>query len=156
MYQSRFGATGNSPVAGKHPSRHQLLPLPRKTVNEFSLRNHLALAACRREVGNAHLLNYLIHAVYITFFLQQAGYGALPGDLYRRAEEALLNAVLAAKQQAKWAVDVDAAFLLEQILATHDAQLENVSAGVIDEARRKLTRYIVSNSPSPIQTFASV
>lgn len=76
-----------------------LLPLPRQVATEISLANHLALAVCQGSDGNAHLLNELLLAVYISYFLQQAASDDVPVKLYREAEAGLEVALNTAYQE---------------------------------------------------------
>ena len=45
------------------------------SASERSLSCHLALVACRDGHGNSHLVNELMRAVYLSWYLQRAGYG---------------------------------------------------------------------------------
>ena len=127
-----------------------LLPLARHVVNHISLSNHLALAVCRKGQGSGHLLNELIKAVYLTYFLQQSGFGDAPLDLYRRAEAVLEEAGWRAQEDGRWGVTPDAASTLEEILALHDQQLALAATWHVDAARHRLSKFIASDLPSPL------
>jgi hypothetical protein len=63
-----------------------LLPMDRASASEQSLANHLALVACRSGHGNGHLVNELMRAVYLSWFLRRAGYGTVPVEQFKIAE----------------------------------------------------------------------
>jgi len=69
------------------------LPMDSASARQLALTHHLALAACRGNGGNKHLINELIRAVYLAYFLQQMGFGALPLDAYMKAEAAISTAL---------------------------------------------------------------
>ena len=70
-------------------SKEMLLPLPSSAAQTVALSNHLTFAACRAGAGSAYLFNELIQLVYVTFFVQDAGYGNTDVVIYARAETAL-------------------------------------------------------------------
>ena len=61
---------------------------------------HLADAhrACRSGHGNGHLVNELMRTVYLSWFLQRAGYGNYPVEQFKIAECAV-EATLAHAQE---------------------------------------------------------
>jgi hypothetical protein len=56
------------------------------SARERSLSCHLALVACRDGHGNSHLVNELMRAVYLSWYLQRAGYGNQPVEQFKIAE----------------------------------------------------------------------
>jgi hypothetical protein len=60
--------------------------MDRASASSQSLSVHLALAACRNGHGNSHLVNKLMRAVYLSWFLQRAGYGTCPEEQLKVAE----------------------------------------------------------------------
>lgn len=127
-----------------------LLPMTRQAVSDISLANHLALAVCRKGLGNAHQLNELIRAVYLTYCLQQSGFGDAPVELYRRAEEALDQAGVRGQCEGVWEVSAELAGVLEEILAIHDLQLISATTRHVIEAKARLSRFSKSELRSPI------
>jgi hypothetical protein len=130
---------------GRHRSKLMLLPMKRQAVSDISLANHLALAVCRKGQGNAHLINVLKRAVYLTYYLQTAGFGDEPVDLYRFAEAALSQAAGSAQYDGVWQISVEVASMLEKILAIHDQQLEAAAVGHVIEATTRFSRLLASN-----------
>jgi hypothetical protein len=131
-----------------------LLPMTRQAVSDVSLANHLALAVCRRGLGNAHQLSELIRVVYLTYCLQQSGFGDAPVDLYRRAEVALDQAGVRGQCDGVWEVSAELAGVLEEILAIHDLQLMSVTIRQVMEAKARLSRFSKSELRSPISDDA--
>lgn len=131
-----------------------LLPMTRQAVSDISLANHLALAVCRKGQGNAHLLNELIRVVYLTYYLQDAGFGNAPVDLYRRAEAELDQAVDRAQYDGVWQVSAEVASMLEEILAIHDQQLTAAATRHVMEANARFSRFIKSDLHSPMSKHA--
>lgn len=121
-----------------------LLPMKRQAVSDISLVNHLALAVCRKGQGNAHLINVLKRAVYLTYYLQDAGFGDAPVDLYRVAEAALSQAARSAQCDGAWRLDVEVASMLETILAIHDQQLMAAAVGHVIAATARFSGGIAS------------
>jgi hypothetical protein len=106
--------------------------------------------ACRGGAGNSHLLNELARVVYLTYFLQQAGFGEASLDLYTSAEAALERSMAVAERERVWRIDPEDAPLLEEMLLLHDEQVSIAAARFIVEAERRLTQFIRSDSSSPL------
>lgn len=124
--------------------------MPRASADEVSLGYHVALSACLAGTGNTHLFNELARALYLTFYLQQSGYGDLPVDLYKRAE-ALLDATLArAEVDGVFEIAPDAATVLGNVLHLHDAQLRSAPTQSLIAAGRRLARFTRSDARSPL------
>jgi hypothetical protein len=128
-----------------------LLPLPQASAPESSLANHLAPAACRSEAGNKGLLNELARVVYLTYFMQQVGFGTANPKLNARAEAALERSIARAECEKVCRVDADDAPLLEEVLRLHDEQLSTAAVRFIVEAQERLRQFIRSGSPSPLR-----
>src|ERR1700692_2322442 len=86
----------------KFLSKSSLLPMDSASARQLALTHQLALAACRGNGGNKHLINELTRAVYLTYFLQQMGFGALPFDAYMKAEAAISTALKNAERDGDW------------------------------------------------------
>ncbi len=132
-------------------TRSMLLPLPVASTEKMSLQIHLALAACRRpKRGNSYQFNELLRALYITYHLQEMGFGALPMQVYGNAELGMNSALSTAKREHAWFIDAPTASLLEQILALHDQQLRSIALKDLTAATERLERFIGSQRASPL------
>jgi len=130
--------------------KSMLLPLPCTTFSDMSLANHLALAACRRGQGNAHLMNELVRATYVSYFLAKAGGGGLTTELYLRAEAALEQALHRADSNDVWSLNADASDSVSQIIAAYYQQLSSSPTWKVIEAFDVFERFTASNRQSPI------
>lgn len=124
--------------------------MDRVLANERSLANHLALAAYRNGHGNGHLVNELMRAVYLSWFLQRAGYGACPAEQFKIAEYAVEATLSDAYESGEWRVPADTIADFEALLALHDSQLARAPLHEVLEAERKLRAFLVGTSSSPI------
>jgi hypothetical protein len=131
-----------------------LLPMTRQAVSDISLANHLALAVCRKGQGNAHLINELTRVVYLTYYLQEAGFGNAPVDLYRHAQAEMAQAADRAQYDGVWQVSAEVASMLEEILAIHDQQLTEAATRHVIEANARFSRFIKSDLRSPVSKDA--
>jgi hypothetical protein len=131
-----------------------LLPMKRQAVSDISLANHLALAVCRKGQGNAHLIKVLRRAVYLTYYLQNAGFGNAPVDLYRCADAALSQAASSAQCDGVWQLSVEVALMLEKVLAIHDQQLMAAAMGRVVEAMTQFSNLIASDLHSAMSRDA--
>ena len=132
-------------------TRSMLLPLPVASTEKMSLQIHLALAACRRtKQGNSYQFNELLRALYVTYHLQEMGFGALPMQVYGSAELGMHAALTNAKREDVWFIDAPTASLLEQILALHDQQLRSIAVKDLTAATERLERFIGSQRASPL------
>jgi hypothetical protein len=132
-------------------TRAMLLPLPVASTEKMSLQIHLALAACRRpKRGNSYQFNELLRALYITYHLQEMGFGSLPVLVYASAEFGLNIALTNAEREEAWFIDAPTASLLEQILVLHDQQLRSIALKDLTAATERLERFIASQRASPL------
>ncbi|MFP3637426.1 hypothetical protein [Paraburkholderia sp. SIMBA_054] len=125
--------------------KRALLPLPRATVDQISLGNHLALAACSGSGGSAHLFNELVRALYLTFYIGEMGYAAGTVELYRAAESGLEHSITRGNEDGTWVLEASARQLLEEVLRIHDNQLGSARAGDFMMAEQKLSQFIHSD-----------
>jgi hypothetical protein len=125
-----------------------------QAASDISLANHLALAVCRKGQGNAHLINELNRVVCLTYYLQEAGFGNVPVDLYRQAEAALDQAAGRAQYDGVCQISAEVASMLEEILAIHDQQLTVAATRHIVEAKARFAKFIKSDLRSPIPNDA--
>lgn len=97
-----------------------LLPLPPIAAQTVALANHLSFAACRDGAGTAYLFNELIRLVYVTFYVQDAGFGDTDLIVYARAEAALERSLQRAERERIWTLDPGDLPLLEAVLRESD------------------------------------
>src|SRR5260370_42559249 len=109
----------------KFLSKSSLLPMDSASARQLALTHHLARAACRGNGGNKHLINELIRAVDLAYFLQQMGFGALPLAAYMKAEAAISTALKKARREGDWGPASRDASSQEKILALHERHLGN-------------------------------
>lgn len=120
------------------------------SAREQSLSYHLALATCRSGHGNNYLFNELMRTVYVAWFLQQAGYGDEPLELYKLAEYAVEAALTLAHESGEWLLADDALPVFEKLLALHDSQLAVAPLHKVVDAERRLARFLHGTASSPI------
>jgi hypothetical protein len=140
----------SKPTPGESALWLRGLPLAREVSDAISLTSHLALAVCRRGKGNEHLLNELVCAVYLVYFLQQSGYGNEPLELFREAEVRLGRTAWQGKRRGLWHLDQQGAALLERVLAVYDSQLTRVALGAVLQARDRLRKVLSTKGSIPL------
>jgi hypothetical protein len=97
--------------------------MDRASASERSLSCHLALVACRDGHGNGHLVNELMRAVYLSWYLQRAGYGNQLVEQFKIAEYAVENTLAHAHDTGEWRLASEVISSFEALLALYDAQL---------------------------------
>ncbi|HKR41997.1 MAG TPA: hypothetical protein VJU59_20390 [Paraburkholderia sp.] len=127
-----------------------LLPLPERTARNLSLVNHLIFVVCKKNSGNAYHLREMIRLVYLTFYLQEAGYGNIDLLDYARAEAALERCLTRAESEDAWQLDPNDNSLFEMILRQSDRQIKMAPCHRIVEARERLARFARSSRDSPL------
>lgn len=132
-----------------------LLPLARSSAAEVSLANHLALVACKGSGGSAYLVNELVRLVYVTYYVQEAGYGETDLLAYSRAEAALNRCHSRAETAGIWRIDPPDVPLFEEILRQADRQLERVPCHHLLDARERVEKFARSSLRSPLPTHLS-
>ncbi|WP_231584969.1 hypothetical protein [Burkholderia sp. 9120] len=125
-----------------------LLPHPAAYVREQSLRWHLALAAFRTGKGNGDLLAELVKALYLAWYLQQAGFGAANQEMYLEAERILDDAARNAGKNI-WLIESADCLAITRLLDLHEQQLSNAPVYVIAEARQRVLHFGKGNRRSP-------
>jgi hypothetical protein len=125
-----------------------LLPHTVTYVREVVLHNHLALAAFRTGKGNGNLLAELVKALYVAWYLQEAGYGALEHALYLEAERIL---DLAARNASKgiWLIEAKDCLPITRLLDLHEQQLLSAPVHAVTEARAHVFHFGKSDRRSP-------
>ncbi|WP_061171130.1 hypothetical protein [Caballeronia hypogeia] len=68
------------------------------------------------KAGNAYLINELVRLVYLTYHVQDAGYGDTDVVVYARAEAALERCLQRAEREQVWRLEPDDAPMFEAIL----------------------------------------
>ncbi|MGU7771690.1 hypothetical protein ACV229_16130 [Burkholderia sp. MR1-5-21] len=133
-----------------------LLPMPMEIVRELSLTNHIAFSTCIREAGNRHLLNQLTKALYLSLFMQLAGTGIAPLELFTDAEAALDRSVIRAEQEGVWRIDPEDAGYIQAMLTFHDQQIMEITGKDFALVTSRLDRLLRLGHPeSPIKSFVS-
>jgi hypothetical protein len=127
-----------------------LLPMDRVSASKQSLANHLALVACRSGQGNGHLGNELMRAVYLSWFLQQAGYGACPAEQFKIAECAVEVTLAHAHLSGEWRFPAESIDDFEALLALHDAQLATAPMHEMLAVEQRLKSFLRGTASFPI------
>jgi hypothetical protein len=91
--------------------------MDQSSASERSLSFHLRLVACRSGRGNNDLITELMRAVYLTWYLQRAGYGHLPVEQLKIAEYAAESTFAHAHETGEWRPDPDMLEDFEALLA---------------------------------------
>ncbi|MGA7816055.1 hypothetical protein [Caballeronia sp.] len=110
----------------------------------------MALSACLTGTDNADLINELARALYLTFYLQESGYGDVPLNLYKKGEVLLEAALSRAEAEGVWEIAPEAAQILGEILHLHDAQLRSAPTRILVDAGARLARFTQSDARSPL------
>ncbi|AME27435.1 hypothetical protein AXG89_26725 (plasmid) [Burkholderia sp. PAMC 26561] len=120
------------------------------SAREMSLAHHLALAACRGDGGNRYQINELTRSVYMSYFLQNLGFGNLPFECYEHAEAVIENVLAIAEKSAKWVIQEEDAPAIERLLLLHDRQLSEAPMHQVVKAEKQLRQFIAGTSASPL------
>lgn len=118
-----------------------------------SLTHHVALDCWRRGHGNGRLVNELIRVTYMAWFLQRAGYGEEPLELFKAAEriaEVTLMKAHESGHEEGWPLDAEAVSIFTGLLALHDAQLGSAPLHQFENAERHLLTFLQGAERSPI------
>ncbi len=143
--RNRMGSPLRRPL-----TKTMLLPLNAAAARAQSLNYHLAFAVCRSGSGKQDNFNQLTLVMYLTWLLQQRGYGALPVERYQAAEQGIESAFVRANDCGTWELTSEAAVSFEAILALHDSQLSIVPVHLIKSAEQVLMRVVAGEIPPPI------
>ncbi len=135
--------------SGRRPlTKAMLLPLSTAHVQRLQLKHHLALAAYRNQSGSASTLATLFNVLYLSFHLRDLA-GETDPCFYARVE-AKLAACATRAEQGDWRLCDDEGALLEQMLATHDAQLAATPMHRYVDAWERVDAATRSGGRSPI------
>jgi hypothetical protein len=124
--------------------------MERAAANERSLSCHLALAACRAGNGSSHLVNELMLAVYLSWYLQRAGYGNQPVAQFKAVEYAVEEILAHAHETGEWRFAPEVVRHLESLLALYDAQLARAPLHEVLDAELHMKVFLEGTDQSPI------
>jgi hypothetical protein len=148
MSQNRKKRPTGNQVRRKPLGKAKLLPHTTTYVREQSLRWHLALAAFQAGKGNGELLAKLVKALYLAWYLQQAGFGALERDLYLDAER-ILDAAARSASEDIWLIAAADCASITRLLDLHEQQLQTAPVFAVDEAESRVVHFGRSDKRSP-------
>jgi hypothetical protein len=132
----------------KPRDKTMLLPHSAAHVREQSLHWHLALAAFRIGKGNGDLLAELVKALYLAWYLQQAGFGAVDHQLYLDAER-ILDAAARNAGRNIWLIESADCLTITSLLDLHEPQLSGAPVYAVVEAQHRVVRFGKSYRRSP-------
>ncbi|MDR5776284.1 MULTISPECIES: hypothetical protein [unclassified Caballeronia] len=115
----------------------------------------MTFAACQSGAGSACLFNELVQLLYVTFFVQDAGYGDTDLIIYARAEAALERGLQRAEVERLWELEAAELPLFQAVLQQADRQLASAPKYVHADARDRLKRFAASGRASPLRSAAS-
>jgi hypothetical protein len=121
-------------------------------AREISLVNHLSFAACRSGAGSAYLFNELIRLVYLSFYVQDAGFGDTDLMIYARVEVAIERSLERAESGRAWMLGAEDLPLFEAVLRESDRQLAHAPRHVHIGARERLERFATNGRASPLRS----
>ena len=124
--------------------------MDRASASERSLSCHLALVACRGGPGNGHLVNELMRAVYLGWYLQRAGHGNQPVERFKIAEYAVENTLAHAPETGEWRLGSEVISDFEALLTLYDAQLARAPLHEVFETERQLRVFLAGTDHSSI------
>lgn len=140
------------PVTGqprrKPLNKTMLLPYPLGYAREKSLHRHLALAAFRDGKGNGDLLAELVKALYLAWYLQQAGFGAAKRELFLEAERILDTAARNVSKDIR-VIEAADCQAITAVLDLHEEQLSGAPVYAVAEAQQRVLNFGKSDRRSP-------
>ena len=148
MSQNRKKPLVMSTPRRKPLNKTMLLPHTTSNVRELVLHNHVALAAFRAGKGNGNLLAELAKALYLTWYLQEAGFDAADRELYLEAEGILDNTARNASKGI-WCIEPAECGPVTRILDLHERQLSSAPVYAVGEAQARLLRFGITSRRSP-------
>ncbi|WP_235024828.1 hypothetical protein [Caballeronia arvi] len=111
----------------------------------------MSFAACRSGAGSAYLFNELIRLVYLSFYVQDAGFGDTDLMIYASVEAAVERSLERAESGRAWMLDAEDLPLFEAVLRESDRQLAHAPRHVHIGARERLERFATSGRASPLR-----
>jgi hypothetical protein len=88
--------------------------------------------------------------VYLSWFLQRAGYGTCPNEHFKIAEYAVEATLAQAHDTGEWQLPADTIEDFETLLALYDSQLASAPLHAVLEAEQRLGAFLAGTSRSPI------
>ncbi|HEV2595387.1 MAG TPA: hypothetical protein VGU01_09345 [Sphingomicrobium sp.] len=148
MSQNRKRRPAGSQSGRKPLGKTMLLPHTATFVREQSLHWHLALAAFRVGKGNGDLLAELVKALYLAWYLQEAGFGAAERELYLDAER-ILDAAARNASKNIWLIEGADCLQITGILDLHEQQLQRAPVHAVGDAQQRVLHFGKSDKRSP-------
>jgi hypothetical protein len=125
-----------------------MLPHTASYVHKLALHNHVALAAFRARKGNGNLLAELVKALYLAWYLQEAGFDATDRELYLQAERILDKAARNASKDI-WYIESTECDPVTRILDLHERQLSSAPVYAVREAHARVLHFGMSDRRAP-------
>lgn len=119
-------------------TKDKLLPPTAGSVRETSLRNHLALAACRSNAGSTAILGELFIVASMSWFLREAGFGDEPDSFYHDVQGALERCVALNLGSEAWSIESADEAILAGLLCFYDRQFATAPVYLMDGARKRM------------------
>lgn len=91
-----------------------------------------------------------MRAVYLSWYLQRAGYGNQLVEQFKIAEYAVENTLAHAHETGEWRLASELISDFEALLALYDAQLARAPLHEVFEAERQLRVFLTGTDHSPI------
>jgi hypothetical protein len=148
MSQNRKKRLTLSRSRRKPLSKTMLLPHTASYVHKLALHNHVALAAFRAGKGNGDLLAELVKALYLAWYLQEAGFDAAERELYLEAERILDKAARNASKDI-WCIEPAECDPVTWILDLHERQLSSAPVYAVREAHARVLHFGKSDRRAP-------
>jgi hypothetical protein len=148
MSQNRKKPQVASRSRRKPLSKSMLLPHTASYVRELVLHNHVALAAFRAGKGNGNLLAELAKALYLAWYLQQAGFEAADHELYLEVEVILDKAARNLNNDIRF-IEPAQCGPVTQILDLHERQLSSAPVYAVREALARVLNFGMSDRRAP-------
>ncbi|MCA7955772.1 hypothetical protein LGM43_36685 [Burkholderia seminalis] len=133
-------------AAASRKAKSRLLPMSRLDADRVAPRYHLALAAVRSGQGERIHLQLLLQMIVLASFIRDAYAASLCPEAIGKVEQGLLQAVRRCEQSAAWTLDDEAIALCAAIATHHDHQLRTAPLAAIDDATRRLNRFLSDRS----------
>lgn len=92
-----------------------------------------------------------MRAVYLSWFLQRAGYDTCPSEHFKIAECAVEATMRKARESGKWQLPAETVDDFETLLALYDDQLTNAPLHAVLAAEQRLGALLTGTSRSPIR-----
>ncbi len=135
--------------AQKRLTKTQLLPMSRSAQSEIALRYHLALALFSGAAGSTEQAQELFRAIYISYYLSEAGFATTDSSIHLAAEDALVAAVQEGERTDVWVLDASKRCTVEKVLQIHEEQLTSAPLHALERAREQLLQFALGAQKSP-------